>query len=204
MMIKGVSKHYHWLSISLHWTMFLLLVLTFITIELRFIFPEKTRSHDLMRLWHYIFGTSIFFLVWLRLLVRSCTSTPNIDPKPAYWQHILAKIVHFGLYLFMLIAPLIGWLHISAANRTPTFYGVKLPVFVDPNSNLAQTLLNYHDEIALVGYSLIALHIIGALFHHYICRDSTLIRMLPKTGRSKTRPNYQRASTPQLGQLLKN
>lgn len=202
-MNRNVAKHYHWLSISLHWVMFLLLALTFITIEFRYIFPPKTHPHDLMRLWHYIFGTGIFFLIWLRILVRCCTTTPTIDPNPPYWQHILAKTVHFCLYLFMLIAPIMGWLHISAANRTPTFYGVKLPVFVDPNSNLAQTLLNYHDEIAIVGYSLIALHIIGALFHHYICKDSTLMRMLPRVHYRNFAYRGTNTHTAEIGQLIK-
>jgi cytochrome b561 len=35
-----------------------------------------------------------------------------------------------------------------------------------------------------VGYFLLGLHAAAALFHHYVLKDNTLVRMLPRKGRS--------------------
>ena len=38
--------------------------------------------------------------------------------------------------------------------------------------------------IGTIGYWLIGLHAVAALFHHYLMRDNTLLRMLPRRGRA--------------------
>jgi cytochrome b561 len=39
-----------------------------------------------------------------------------------------------------------------------------------------------HELAGTAGYWLIGLHAVAALFHHYVSRDNTLTRMLPKRG----------------------
>ena len=45
--------------------------------------------------------------------------------------------------------------------------------------SLADQLDDFHKMIGEIGYYLIGLHTISALFHHYIQKDNTLLRMLP-------------------------
>lgn len=42
-----------------------------------------------------------------------------------------------------------------------------------------------HETIGTIGYYLIGLHAAAALFHHYVQRDDTLLRMLPRVGNSR-------------------
>lgn len=44
---------------------------------------------------------------------------------------------------------------------------------------LGHRLEDIHETIGTIGYYLIGLHALAALFHHYIVRDDTLRRMLP-------------------------
>jgi cytochrome b561 len=44
---------------------------------------------------------------------------------------------------------------------------------------LAHSLEGIHEIIGVIGYYLIGLHASAALFHHYLMRDDTLLRMLP-------------------------
>lgn len=50
---------------------------------------------------------------------------------------------------------------------------------ITPDKALGRNLQDIHEIIGNIGYFLIGLHAAAALAHHYILRDSTLIRMLP-------------------------
>jgi cytochrome b561 len=40
-------------------------------------------------------------------------------------------------------------------------------------------LIDWHETLAPLGYWLIGLHAVAALFHHYFLKDDTLRRMMP-------------------------
>ncbi|MEH4236352.1 cytochrome b/b6 domain-containing protein, partial [Escherichia coli] len=52
--------------------------------------------------------------------------------------------------------------------------------FVTPNSEIKALIKNIHETWANIGYFLIAAHAGAALFHHYIQKDNTLLRMMPR------------------------
>lgn len=58
------------------------------------------------------------------------------------------------------------------------FFGRQLPALVGANEALAERTKEVHETLATVGYFLIGLHAIAALFHHYVQRDNTLRRMI--------------------------
>jgi cytochrome b561 len=69
---------------------------------------------------------------------------------------------------------------LSAAGKPIPFFGLDLPALISENKDLARTLKELHETCGTIGYFLIGLHAVAALFHHYIVRDNTLLRMLPK------------------------
>jgi cytochrome b561 len=91
----------------------------------------------------------------------------------------MAKLAHLALYLFMLIMPILGWLTLSAAGKPIPFYGFELPALVEENKELGKSLKEIHATIGEIGYFLIGLHVLAAIFHHFKQRDNTLTRMLP-------------------------
>ena len=82
-----------------------------------------------------------------------------------------------------LSVPLGGWLILSAEGDPVPFFGLTLPPLVAPDKELAETIEEIHETAGTAGYWLIGLHAAGALFHHYVVRDNTLLRMLGR-GRS--------------------
>lgn len=167
------------LSIGLHWLMLLLFVAVYACMELRGIFPKGSDARNAIKLWHYMLGLSIFFLVWVRLLARLLYSTPSILPLPPNWQRYSASAVHGILYVFMIVMPLLGWMILSAEGESIPFFGSQLPALVSENKSLAKQLEELHEVIGTAGYFLIGLHAVAALFHHYLIRDNTLRRMSP-------------------------
>ncbi|MDR2154682.1 MAG: cytochrome b/b6 domain-containing protein, partial [Burkholderiaceae bacterium] len=50
---------------------------------------------------------------------------------------------------------------------------------IGPDKALGKQIKEVHETVATIGYGLIGLHAAAALFHHYVMRDNTLLRMLP-------------------------
>lgn len=179
---KNSESRYGTASITLHWLMVVLLVAVYACIELRGIFPKDSPERDLMKMWHFMLGLTVFMLVWLRLLLRAISPTPLIDPAPPAWQMLPAKLMHLALYLLMIGLPLAGWLMVSAAGKPVPFFGLELPPLLDKNIDLAKQIKYWHELGGSVGYWLIGLHAVAGLAHHYLVRDNTLRRMLPGRG----------------------
>lgn len=177
---KNTADRYGSLSIAMHWLMFLLLVAAYATINLRELYPKGSDPREAMKHWHFMLGLSVLVLVWLRLALRLSGPTPRIQPAIGVWQHRAAITMHFALYLFMVVMPVLGWLTLSAEGKTIPFFGLELPALVGTNQALADWANEIHETIGTVGYYLVGLHAAAALLHHYILRDNTLLRMLPR------------------------
>lgn len=177
---KNNSVRYGSVSIGLHWLMLLLIIGVYACIELRVLFPKGSDPREALKMWHFMLGLSVFFLVFLRLLLRLVNKpAPPINPPMARWQKLFATTVHYGLYLLMIGLPLAGWLTLSLAGKPIPFFSFQLPALVAENKELAKQVKEIHTTVGTAGYFLIGLHALAALFHHYILRDNTLRRMLP-------------------------
>lgn len=163
--------------IALHWAMLLLIVAVYIFMEFRGIFPKGSEPREFMKALHFMLGMSVFFLVLLRVVVRFSTKAPDIIPEPKPIEKLLAKLMHIALYVFMIGMPLLGWLMLSANGKTVPFFGLQLPMLIAENKDLGKLLHEIHEIGGSVGYVLLGGHALAALFHHYVKKDNTLLRM---------------------------
>ncbi|HCF3047442.1 cytochrome b [Pseudomonas aeruginosa] len=177
---KNSESRYGSLMITLHWLTLLLIVGVYACIELKGYFPKGSASRDLLKQWHFMLGLSVFVLAWLRLVVRIVSTMPRIEPVVPRWQSVLAELMHGVLYLMMIGLPLAGWLILSAAGKPIPFFGLSLPPLIGQDPDFAGQLKTWHETLGNAGYFLIGLHAAAALFHHFVSRDYTLLRMLPR------------------------
>lgn len=173
-------QKYHQWSIAMHWLMLLLLVAVYLCIELRVLYPKGSDLREGLKQWHFMLGFSVYILLTLRLIGRFLFTVPEISPTPAKWQMMSAKVVHLLLYLLMLAMPLLGMLILNYADKSLVFFGLQLPVLVSPNEDMAKQIKEIHEWIGTAGYWLVGIHALAALFHHYVIKDNTLKRMLPR------------------------
>ena len=177
---KNNASRYGSLPIGLHWLMVVLIAGVYTCIELSGFFPKGSDMRDTLKMWHFMLGLSVLFLVILRLAVRFTSGpAPQIEPPAPRWQMLLSGAVHIGLYGLMLGLPLAGWLILSLSGKPIPFYGFQLPALVAENKELGKQIKEIHETVGTAGYFLIGLHALAALFHHYVMRDNTLCRMLP-------------------------
>lgn len=177
---KNTTTRYGSLTIGLHWLMLLLFVAVYGTIELRELFEKGSDPREALKTWHFMLGMLVFVLVWLRLAARLSGPTPAIQPEPPNLQQLSAKLLHLALYVLMIGMPLTGWLLLSAAGNPIPFFGLELPALIGENKDLGKQIKELHEFFGTVGYYLIGLHAVAALYHRYIVRDNTLTRMLPE------------------------
>jgi cytochrome b561 len=165
-------------AIALHWTIAaailanLLLGLYMTDLALS---PAKLKLYS----YHKWLEVTIFLLVIVRIAWRLCHRPPPLPPLPA-WQRAAAQASHALLYLLTLAVPLAGWLFSSASGFQTVWFGLlPLPDLIGKHRETADLLKAAHWYLNLAMVSLVVLHSLAALKHHYIDRDGVLQRMAP-------------------------
>lgn len=126
---------------------------------------------------HVLSGIAVFALVALRLPLRLLLGAP--PPEPASrWQQRAARITHLALYGLMLLVPLAGWAALAEETDAFTLIGFSLPL-LDVHAPWVELLGEAHPTLGNVFIWLAGLHAVAALIHHYVLRDTTLVRMAP-------------------------
>lgn len=180
MNLLNTTHRYGLLSITLHWFMVLLIAAVYACIELREFFPKGSPGRELLKTWHFTLGLTVLGLTAVRLLLTVLTPKPGIIPEPPHWQIVLARLMHVAFYAFLIAVPLGGWLLLSAKGKPIPFFIWELPPLIAQNRDWANLIDELHEAGGTMGYALIGAHALAALFHHYVVRDNTLLRMLPR------------------------
>lgn len=180
-MTSPINKNrYGSLSIALHWLMVLLIAAVYTCMELRENFPKGSEIREGLKAWHFMLGLSVLVLVAIRIAARLAGSSPAVQPDLPRHQVLLARSMHLALYALMIGMPLLGWLTLSAEGKDIPFFGLHLPALIaSKNASIADWAKEIHEAVGTIGYFLIGLHAVAALYHHYVVRDDTLRRMLP-------------------------
>lgn len=183
-MWKNTSHHYGYIAQILHWVMAISFLGMFIVAEVMmnmttlptntFFGQGKWALYGL----HKSVGILLLLLIVLRILWKFSNPRPPILGRGI--QKILASITHVGLYGVMLALPISGYIMSSAGGYGVKVFGYKLPDLLGTNKPLADIAHNVHHYASEAVYVLIVLHLVGALYHHYVVKDSTFIRMFAR------------------------
>lgn len=164
----------------LHWLMAILIVLAYVLIEQRGIFPRGSGGRAAMMQGHFWVGISIFLLVWVRLAARVRGGAPAITPPLDKITGMASKLMHLALYAFFIVMPLLGLATVWTDGKEIMipFTSIVLPALLPENEELAHQLEDLHGTIGEVFYWVIGAHVLAALWHHFGRHDDTLKRML--------------------------
>lgn len=169
-------------AIFLHWTIAALII-----VNLVLGLGHESLSKDSIPMvmgWHKSIGVTVLALSLARLAWRLANPAPPLPPAMPGWQVAAARATHIFFYVAMIALPLTGWLMSSASPiRFPlTFFGL-FPIPYLPVEQSREMARNWGSAHEILGYATIfvlALHVAGALKHHFIDRDDVLRRMLPR------------------------
>ncbi|MBA3661258.1 MAG: cytochrome b [Gammaproteobacteria bacterium] len=131
---------------------------------------------------HKMTGITIFALVVLRMLWGAINPKPMIPPGTPMWQRLSEYLVHYTLYLCILAMPLAGWIGSSAAGKAPHLGGINFMLPIAQSKTISSASFFIHNNLAIIIIVLVSVHVLAALYHHFIKRDNILRRMLPYGG----------------------
>lgn len=164
----------------LHWLVLVLLVIEF---TIAWTMPHIGRDTPLGMLvnFHFSFGVFILGVVIIRLVWMATHGLPKAIDMPD-WQHRTALAVHWLLYLLLLALPILGWLNASWRGYPVSLFGLfEMPKLLATRLPGWQWTGDIHQFLATyVLLVLVGLHVLGALYHHFVRRDDVLKRMVPK------------------------
>jgi cytochrome b561 len=167
---------------SLHWLIVLLILVQFALGWTMASVRAGNEADPLINL-HFGFGVLVALLVVLRLAWRATHPVPLVDDGGPAWQHSLAATTHWLMYLLLLASPLLGWIAANARGFAVSFFGLfTLPVVMASDRQLGGLLGNLHQFASYALLGIVGLHVLAALYHHFLLRDRTLRRMLPRLG----------------------
>lgn len=173
-----MGNKYTSLQIGIHWLVFLLVIVAYSSMEFRGFFPRSYRP--VINMIHVSCGISVLVLMVARLLVRLKYPAPPIVPKPKPMITGLAHLGHLAIYLLFIALPVIGLVLMYNRGKPWYAFGVAMPFVPEVNFDRVDALKSWHETLANLGYFIIALHAAAALAHHYIWKDNTLLRMMPR------------------------
>lgn len=139
---------------------------------------------------HKAFGVIALLVILPRIVWRLKNRWPTpVRDYPA-WEHKLAVLTHWVLILGTLIMPISGFIFSGAGGHGVDVFGLVLapanpnpanPAEVIPfNETMADAGHEIHEFVGYIMAIAIILHIAGALKHHILDKDRTLLRMLGK------------------------
>jgi cytochrome b561 len=170
---------YSTVSLVLHW-----LIAALVITQVLLITAHEATEGDISRTFtmlHKSVGLSILVLTLGRIAWRVMNPAIPLPDHMKTWEKLLARVTHVGFYIALIVLPLTGWAASSAAGREILWFGLfEWPLLpVGGGRDVARDLMDVHETVVKGVYVLLALHVAGALKHHFIDRDNVLHRMLP-------------------------
>ena len=95
----------------------------------------------------------------------------------------LSELTHWALYAIMVLIPLTGYVFSSLEGQHLDFFGLftaASPMATDRTLSRPLEFLHKTGQYAI--YAFVGLHVLAALYHHFVKRDGVLQRMLPLGG----------------------
>jgi cytochrome b561 len=128
--------------------------------------------------WHKFLGVIVLAYGLWRMAWRMRHGFPEPDVSMPRWQEATSKAVHVGLLAAIVAMPLSGILMTIAGGRALTVWGMTLLPSLGEIAWLDATAGAVHETAPPILLLLLALHVGGALKHHFLDRDATLRRMI--------------------------
>ncbi|GLQ86450.1 cytochrome b [Dyella flagellata] len=163
--------------VVLHWLTVLCLLGGVTAILIRDEVATRVARQWLLEI-HRHFGLVVLTLFFIRVGVRIRIGKLPAVGTPSLAMRAAAGLVHIALYVVLLIQPLLGWALSNAQGKPVHLFGLTLPALVAADEDLADTLQQWHTQVAWLLLGLVVLHVSAALWHHFVLRDGLLRTML--------------------------
>ena len=167
------------LTIAIHWVTVVAIVVAVAVMFVRDAIEDRALRQVLLEM-HRQLGLLVLIGVGVRIALRLHKGLADHASDMASFLRWAAKAAHWLMYGVLVALPLLGWAVTNAHGVALTFLGsVPLPKLLSADSELADTLTDYHVWAAWGLLTLVVAHVGAAVWHHFVRRDGVLRAMLP-------------------------
>lgn len=175
--MAGNESRYGGVAILFHWSMALLITIVAILGLLHDSWPRATQAKWINI--HAVIGLAVWILLMLRLAWRLSHQPPDLPPDVGELSRRTSYPVHLLMYLLLFIIPVFGIITFIWHGRVFDFGLFRIDPHISSNRAIFHPTEDIHGYLAYALFALVGLHILAALWHHFIRRDRVLLRMLP-------------------------
>lgn len=184
-MLKDSPSGYGLLTIIIHWFSALLIVCLFALglymTGLDYYSPWYHKAPEL----HISLGIGLLVLTLVRIIWRAASKTPAPLPSIGRSTMLAANLVKIALYFLVFIIVGSGYLITTAEGQAASFFNLfAIPASLELSSDNVDRAGELHEYCAWTLIIIASLHALAALFHHFVKRDRTLVRMLSPVKRA--------------------
>lgn len=177
MQIKTTENKYGLIRKANHWVVGLIFIGLLATGVYMTEFATGSFKWDLYNL-HKSFGVIVMLLIAIRIIWLKFDNKMD-NSKFTKFERIASASTHGILYLLMLIIPISGMLMSMAKGYTvKVFDWFALPMLVEKNESLGNLMSAVHYYAGYFAIALVSVHVLAALYHHFIKKDDILKRMV--------------------------
>lgn len=168
------------LTVFLHWASVLLLLTAFALASMHLWWEDSPWDSRVLDT-HRQIGLLVLLLTLCRWGLRWRSRSSEVGYGSSPLLNFLAALSHWLMYGLLFSLPLLGWAMTNAQGHLLEVGGlVRLPVWVPVDPDWADTLQEWHAWAAWGLLSIVCVHVIAALWHHFVWRDDVLTAMLPR------------------------
>jgi len=181
--LRNTPLRYGAMALTIHWLTVALVLIAWLLGIFGDALPRgAARAGGLLV--HIWAGLAVLSLLVARVAWRIGDAPPPPEPTVlGAWGEHAARIGHFALYALLAAVPLVGIAVQFGRGRPLSIFGlfeIASPWVAD--RAFARSAREVHELLAHALVILAALHAAAALVHHWLLRDRTLKRMLPRWG----------------------
>jgi cytochrome b561 len=176
----SASERHPTLVRFLHWGTALTIAVSVSAILFRETVEHKALRNALLVL-HRQLGMLVLLALVARIAFRLAVGLKDHASDLRAALRVAASVAHWLMYAVVASVTLLGWALCNAHAVHLRLLGLlALPDIVAADSELADTLTDYHVLGAWLLFGFVVTHVLAALWHHFIRRDAVLKAMLPR------------------------
>lgn len=178
---KNTDNNFGLVTILIHWVMALLIIGLFILGKYMLDLDYYDAYYQIAPWWHKSFGLLVFLLLLYRIVWKLIN--PKVKPLQSYktYEIKLATFIQLSMYLVLLICCISGMIISTTKEATLSFFGLlDVPTLFTVGKEQVMIIEKIHEYSTLTLIILASLHMLAALKHHFLDKDLTLTRILPK------------------------
>lgn len=179
-MNTSVTDRYSYRARWLHWAMAILIVVAYALILSRTQLERGSIPRVLVVQSHFWVGILLLVMAFFRLAERHRHRPPDITPPLQGALRLLATLSHYALYAFLFAQPLLGLFTVllEKGSLPVPLTSLTLPSPFPLAEDTAESLEKIHKQLGTIFYYVIGLHVVAAVWHHFVRKDNTVRRMV--------------------------